>query len=134
MGDTFREGIRVVRERSVLVAILSIVIYWSIRLFRSLDQTINTIWINQHVDSRVRATIFSMTGQADAFGLAVGGPILGAVGTVSYLSVQPWSLLERFCPQYYQFLFERYADTSKLLHCSKFVMRLRRGQNVLLRG
>ena len=82
MGDTFREGIRVVRERSVLVAILSIVIYWSIRLFRSLDQTINTIWINQHVDSRVRATIFSMTGQADAFGLAVGGPILGAVGRI----------------------------------------------------
>ena len=61
---------------------LVIVIYWSIRLFRSLDQTISTIWINQHVDSRVRATIFSMMGQADACGQAVGGPILGAVGRI----------------------------------------------------
>ena len=51
---------------------LVIVMYWSIRLFRSLDQTISTIWINQHVDSRVRATIFSMMGQADACGQAVG--------------------------------------------------------------
>ena len=61
---------------------LVIVIYWSIRLFRSLDQTISTIWTNQHVDSRVRATIFSIMGQADACGQAVGGPILGAVGRI----------------------------------------------------
>ena len=61
---------------------LVIVIYWSIRLFRSLDQNISTIWINQHVDSRVRATIFSMMGQADACGQAVGGPIFGAIGRI----------------------------------------------------
>ena len=61
---------------------LVIAIYWSVQLFRSLDRTINTIWINQHADSRVRATIFSMMGQADAFGQAVGGPILGAVGRI----------------------------------------------------
>ena len=61
---------------------LVIGIYWSVQLFRSLDRTINTIWINQHADSRVRATIFSMMGQADAFGQAVGGPILGAVGRI----------------------------------------------------
>ncbi len=61
---------------------LVIVIYWSIRLFRSLDQTISTIWINQHVDSRVRATIFSIMGQADACGQAVGGPIFGAIGRI----------------------------------------------------
>ena len=61
---------------------LVIVIYWSIRLFRSLDQIISTIWINQHVDSRVRATIFSVMGQADACGQAVGGPIFGAIGRI----------------------------------------------------
>ena len=61
---------------------LVIAIYWSIRLFRSLDQTISTIWTNQHVDSRVRATIFSIMGQADACGQAVGGPIFGAIGRI----------------------------------------------------
>ena len=61
---------------------LVIAIYWSAQLFRSLDRTISTIWINQHVDSRVRATIFSIMGQADACGQAVGGPILGAVGRI----------------------------------------------------
>ena len=61
---------------------LVIVIYWSVRLYRSLDRTISTIWINQHVDSRVRATVFSMMGQADACGQAVGGPILGAIGRI----------------------------------------------------
>ena len=61
---------------------LVIAIYWSVRLFRSLDRTISTIWINQHINSRVRATIFSMMGQADACGQAVGGPILGAVGRI----------------------------------------------------
>ena len=61
---------------------LVITIYWSVQLFRSLDRTISTIWINQHVDSRVRATIFSIMGQADACGQAVGGPILGAVGRI----------------------------------------------------
>ena len=62
--------------------VLVIAIYWSVQLFRSLDRTISTIWINQHVDSRVRATIFSIMGQADACGQAVGGPILGAIGRI----------------------------------------------------
>ena len=62
--------------------VLVITIYWSVQLFRSLDRTISTIWINQHANSRVRATIFSMMGQADAFGQAVGGPILGAIGRI----------------------------------------------------
>ncbi len=60
----------------------AITTYWSARLCRSLAQTINTIWINQHIDSKVRATIFSMMGQADALGQTVGGPILGTIGRV----------------------------------------------------
>jgi DHA3 family tetracycline resistance protein-like MFS transporter len=39
------------------------------------------IWVNQQItDSSVRATVNSISGQADAIGQAAGGPVLGAVG------------------------------------------------------
>jgi DHA3 family tetracycline resistance protein-like MFS transporter len=42
-----------------------------------------SIWVNQQItDSSVRATVLSMTGQADAVGQAVGGPVLGGIGNV----------------------------------------------------
>ncbi len=37
------------------------------------------VWMNQHVDSNVRATVFSLRGQVNALAQIVGGPILGAV-------------------------------------------------------
>jgi hypothetical protein len=38
-------------------------------------------WVNQQItDSSVRATVNSITGQADAVGQAAGGPALGFVG------------------------------------------------------
>lgn len=38
-------------------------------------------WVQQQItDSSVRATVTSITGQADAVGQAAGGPVLGAVG------------------------------------------------------
>jgi len=40
-------------------------------------------WLNQNItDSSVRATVISMSGQADAIGQVAGGPGLGALGTV----------------------------------------------------
>ena len=40
-------------------------------------------WLNQQItDSRVRATVISITGQSDAVGQAIGGPALGAIGNV----------------------------------------------------
>jgi hypothetical protein len=40
-------------------------------------------WLNQQItDSSVRATVISITGQTDAIGQVVGGPGLGALGTV----------------------------------------------------
>jgi hypothetical protein len=39
------------------------------------------IWLNQQItDSSVRATVISISGQADAIGQAAGGPALGAIG------------------------------------------------------
>ncbi len=40
-------------------------------------------WVNQQVtDSSVRATVLSMTGQADAVGQAAAGPVLGVIANV----------------------------------------------------
>ncbi len=44
---------------------------------RSLEQ----VWMNQHLDARVRATMFSLRGQVDAVAEIVGGPLLGIVAT-----------------------------------------------------
>jgi len=39
-------------------------------------------WINQNVESRVRATVISMSSQADAMGRTAGGPVIGVVGSL----------------------------------------------------
>jgi DHA3 family tetracycline resistance protein-like MFS transporter len=43
-------------------------------------------WLNQNVESRVRATVISMSSQMEAFGKTSGGPLLGLVAT--YLSLR----------------------------------------------
>jgi DHA3 family tetracycline resistance protein-like MFS transporter len=47
-----------------------------------------TAWLNQHVDSSVRATVFSIRNQADALGQILGGPVLGAIATLVSLRVE----------------------------------------------
>jgi MFS transporter, DHA3 family, tetracycline resistance protein len=56
--------------------------FWSAALLRRTRAPLFAAWINQHVDSQVRATVFSMTSQADAFGQIAGGPAVGAVGSI----------------------------------------------------
>jgi DHA3 family tetracycline resistance protein-like MFS transporter len=52
-------------------------------LARNLASPLYTIWLNEQItDSRVRATVFSISGQADAIGQAAGGPVLGAIGNI----------------------------------------------------
>jgi DHA3 family tetracycline resistance protein-like MFS transporter len=52
-------------------------------LARNVASPLYTIWLNEQItDSRVRATVFSISGQADAIGQAAGGPVLGAIGNV----------------------------------------------------
>ena len=48
---------------------------------RSLLSPVTSAWLNRQItDSSVRATVISITGQADAIGQATGGPGLGAIG------------------------------------------------------
>ncbi|MDQ4045355.1 MAG: hypothetical protein M3173_07895, partial [Chloroflexota bacterium] len=49
---------------------------------RGITYPLSAAWINQNIDSRVRATVISMSGQADAIGQIVGGPGVGAVGNL----------------------------------------------------
>jgi DHA3 family tetracycline resistance protein-like MFS transporter len=50
-------------------------------LARSLLGPLYTTWLNRQItDSRVRATVLSISGQANAIGQATGGPVLGVVG------------------------------------------------------
>lgn len=62
---------------------LAIAMVVVVALARALIGPLFTIWLNEQVtDSSVRATVFSIAGQADAIGQAVGGPVLGAIGSV----------------------------------------------------
>ena len=65
---------------NLLVAYLASVI---IGLVRSVQWPIRTAWLNQHVPSEVRATVFSMDSQSNAIGQIAGGPIFGGIGNVS---------------------------------------------------
>ena len=52
------------------------------RLVRGLTGPLFGAWLVQNVEPRVRATVLSMNGQADAVGQFTGGPAVGLVGTV----------------------------------------------------
>jgi DHA3 family tetracycline resistance protein-like MFS transporter len=50
---------------------------------RDITGPLYTTWLNAQIsDSSVRATVMSLSGQADAIGQTAGGPVLGVVGNV----------------------------------------------------
>jgi DHA3 family tetracycline resistance protein-like MFS transporter len=62
--------------------ILALVIFWVIAVSRTVIGPVFTAWVNQRLDSSVRATVISMSGQVDAIGQIAGGPVVGWVGNV----------------------------------------------------
>lgn len=61
------------------MAILALV---TVGQLRGISGPLNAAWINQKLDSRVRATIHSMFGQVDAIGQSAGGPVVGLVANL----------------------------------------------------
>lgn len=57
--------------------------FWLASVMRSLRGPVYGAWINQGLDPRVRATVLSMSGQADALGQFTVGPAIGALGTAA---------------------------------------------------
>ncbi len=63
-----------------------VVAYWIIYVARNVIGPLYTAWVNQRLDSNVRATVISMSSQVDAIGQVAGGPLVGLVGNA--VSVQ----------------------------------------------
>jgi DHA3 family tetracycline resistance protein-like MFS transporter len=58
---------------------LALGFYLVISILRNLIGPLMDAWMNQHLDSDVRATVLSMTGQVDAVGQIAGGPLIGVL-------------------------------------------------------
>jgi DHA3 family tetracycline resistance protein-like MFS transporter len=78
---------------------------------RGMNYPLATAWLNQHVESSVRATVFSMRNQSDAFGQMIGGPILGAIATAFSLRVEMVVAAMFLLPALY--LYSRKIETTK---------------------
>jgi DHA3 family tetracycline resistance protein-like MFS transporter len=61
---------------------LALLSYWGYAVLRSTVNPVYTTWLTQNSAAKVRATIISMSGQLDAIGQIVGGPVVGVVGTL----------------------------------------------------
>lgn len=48
-------------------------------LMRSLKEPVLAAWMNEQVEERLRATVFSTNGQLDSFAQIIGGPLVGLV-------------------------------------------------------
>lgn len=59
---------------------LGLIAFWTAGVLRSLQHPLAATWLNQHLPSRVRATVLSLLGQSDALGQVAGGPVVGVVG------------------------------------------------------
>jgi DHA3 family tetracycline resistance protein-like MFS transporter len=60
---------------------LAIGAFWLATLVRKVAYPLYVAWVNEGVAPGVRATVISMSSQADALGQVAGGPVVGAVGT-----------------------------------------------------
>jgi MFS transporter, DHA3 family, tetracycline resistance protein len=58
----------------------AVVLWMLVAIARDVGRPLQETWLNQQVDSPVRATVLSMSGQMDAAGQVLGGPIFGAIG------------------------------------------------------
>lgn len=61
---------------------LSIGLYLVINVLRNMHGPLQTAWVNQKLESQVRATVHSMFGQVDAIGQVMGGPIVAVIAAV----------------------------------------------------
>jgi hypothetical protein len=67
--------------------VIALLAFWLVSVLRTTIEPLYIAWLNQNVDSKVRATILSVNGLVNSIGEAGGGPIIGAIGTFSTLRV-----------------------------------------------
>ena len=61
---------------------LTVGLYLVIDALRDVRIPLQMAWINQNLDSQVRATVHSMFGQVDAIGQMMGGPVVAVIASV----------------------------------------------------
>lgn len=67
--------------------VMAAIMFWLVSMFREVRNPFYDAWMNQNVESKVRATVFSMCSQANAVGQIAGGPILGWIATAISLKI-----------------------------------------------
>jgi DHA3 family tetracycline resistance protein-like MFS transporter len=65
--------------------VIGMLMFWSVVSMARAFHPLQVAWINQNVDPSVRATMLSMNSQVDAAGQILGGPPLGAIGSLGSL-------------------------------------------------
>jgi len=60
---------------------------WVTGMLRTVAHPLMEAWINQHTESKVRATVLSIWGQTDALGQIAGGPVVGTIGVLAGVRV-----------------------------------------------
>ena len=61
------------------ILVLAVLSMLTVNILRGVSGPLQSTWINQKLDSRVRATIHSMFGQVDAIGQITSGPTVGLI-------------------------------------------------------
>lgn len=61
--------------------------FWSAGVLLNVTAPLYNAWLNQGLNPQVRATVLSMSGQVNAMGQMVGGPVLGALATRTSIGV-----------------------------------------------
>ncbi|MCW5875470.1 MAG: MFS transporter [Anaerolineales bacterium] len=74
--------------RNFYIAIAAMIVFNGLR---AVTFPLTNAWINQQIESKVRATVLSITGQIDALGELGGGPVLGALGRRFSMQVALWA-------------------------------------------
>lgn len=67
--------------------LLAMVLFLVIDVLRDISYPLRVAWINQKLDSQVRATVHSMFGQVDAVGQIAGGPGVGLIANLASVVV-----------------------------------------------
>jgi DHA3 family tetracycline resistance protein-like MFS transporter len=61
---------------------LALALFWAATVCRKAALPLYTTWLTRSSDPRMRATVISISGQADAIGQIAGGPIVGLIGNL----------------------------------------------------
>lgn len=64
---------------------LALITYLGVSVLRNTINPLYTAWLTRSAPAEVRATVVSMSGQMDALGQVVAGPVVGAVGLLRSL-------------------------------------------------